>query len=250
MPFLVPGSTGVREAYIISWVSLVLTVIGLIVGLVVSVLTKSSATLGFALENAVDGISSVLVLWRFWGGGKGQSEGALAMREKRASVGIAIVFVILAITVGTAGGQHLASHGELDHIHVLLGLAVPSVLIFGALGVVKVMLGNKTKSPSLKKDGACSLCGALLSLGVAVGAALHDIPSMWWFDGAVALSVAIALGVSGLYTLWKNARQSNAWWTVRFWLKAQVASSRPPPEHAPPIVEAAGPPVMTSPDRV
>ena len=104
MPFLVPGSTGVREAYIISWVSLVLTIVGLIVGLVVSVLTKSSATLGFALENAVDGISSVLVLWRFWGGGKGQSEGALAMREKRASVGIAIVFVILAITVGTAGG--------------------------------------------------------------------------------------------------------------------------------------------------
>ena len=49
------------------------------------------------------------------------------------------------------------------------------------------------------------MCGALLSLGVAVGAALHDIPSMWWFDGAVALSVAIALGVSGLYTLWKNA---------------------------------------------
>ena len=37
---------------------------------------------------------------------------------------------------------------------------------------------------------------------------------------------------------------------VKFWLKAQVASSRPPPEHAPPIVEAAGPPVMTSPDRV
>ena len=91
-----------------------LTILGLIVGLVVSVLTKSSATLGFALENAVDGISSVLVLWRFWGGGKGQSEGALAMREKRASVGIAIVFVILAITVGTAGGQHLASHGELE----------------------------------------------------------------------------------------------------------------------------------------
>ena len=148
------------------------------------------------------------------------------MREKRASVGIAIVFVILAITVGTAGGQHLASHGQrLDHIHVLLGLAVPSVLIFGALGVVKVMLGNKTKAVA-EKGRACSLCGALLSLGVAIGAALHDIPSMWWFDGAVALSVAVALGVSGLYTLWKNARQSNAWWTVKFWLKAQVASSR------------------------
>ena len=141
MPFLVPGSTGVREAYIISWVSLVLTVIGLIVGLVVSVLTKSSATLGFALENAVDGISSVLVLWRFWGGGKGQSEGALAM---------GMVFVILAITVGTAGGQHLASHGELDHIHVLLGLAVPSVLIFGALGVVKVMRQQNQKSVAEK----------------------------------------------------------------------------------------------------
>ena len=60
---------GVREAYVVSWISMVCTVVALVLGLVVSVISKSSATLGFALENAVDTISSALVLWRFWGGG-------------------------------------------------------------------------------------------------------------------------------------------------------------------------------------
>ena len=95
---------GVREAFVLSWVSLLLTVAAFVVGCAVAAVTSSSATLGFALENAVDFLSSALVCWRFYGGGKSVPEAKLEEREKRASVGIALSFVVLAL--GTSHCPH------------------------------------------------------------------------------------------------------------------------------------------------
>ena len=102
---------GAREAYVVSWISMGCTIIAFSAGLVISIVSKSSATMGFALENAVraphmsvmtrylgsrhpttqvDSFSSGLVLWRFWGGGSSIPEATLELREKRASIGIAI----------------------------------------------------------------------------------------------------------------------------------------------------------------
>ena len=48
------GRSWVSIAFTLSWISLILTVIAFICGLVVASVSGSSATLGFALENAVD----------------------------------------------------------------------------------------------------------------------------------------------------------------------------------------------------
>ena len=93
-----PGS---KEAFQISIVSAVVTVIAFITGLSISISTHSSATLGYSLENLIDLISSLVVLWRFYGGDSVSSE-ELEKREKRASIGIAILMVILAICVAVA----------------------------------------------------------------------------------------------------------------------------------------------------
>jgi len=213
---------GANEAYIISWISLVLTIIAFIVGLIVASVSGSSATLGFALENAVDGISSALVLWRFWGGGKSIPEATLELREKRASIGIALAFVLLALTVGITSLAHIAEHNVPSNVAALVGVSAPSVVVFTALGAVKLYLGFATRSPSLKKDAACSLCGAVLSLGVCIGtAAMHKL---WYFDALVALLVSLALLLNGAYTLDKNRRDGNRWWEKRFWLTAPVAT--------------------------
>lgn len=157
---------GIREAYVISAISLGLTVLAFILGIVVTVASSSSATLGFALENAVDTFSSALVLWRFWGGGASVPEAVLEQREKRASIGIAASFIVLGLVVGSVAIQHLRTHDELKEVGALYGLAVPSMLIFFVLGSMKWKIGAATRSASLKKDAACSLCGSLLSLGV------------------------------------------------------------------------------------
>ena len=205
---------GANEAYLISWVSLALTAAAFVIGLAVATSSNSSATLGFALENAVDGISSALVLWRFWGGGHSIPVAELELREKRASVGIAIAFVVLAVTVSGTASAHIAEHSVPGNVAALLGVSAPSVVVFAVLGVVKLHLGFATHSPSLKKDAACSLCGAatqcmpgstthprlqphaprcgaLLSLGVCIGTAV--VHEAWWFDAVVALLVSGAL---------------------------------------------------------
>jgi len=163
------------EAHVLCWVSLVLTLVATAIGIAVSVISKSSATLGFALENAVDTFSSVLVLWRFWGGGGGTPESVLEQREKRASVGIAVAFIILSCTVGGIAVNHLTQENGLHELGILVRLAAPSFAIFLVLGVLKMHVGIKMQSSSLKKDAVCSLCGAGLALGVLLSAIIVQV---------------------------------------------------------------------------
>ena len=212
---------GAYEAYMVSWVSLIATVLAVVVGFIGAALSSSPAILGFALENAVDAFSSALVLWRFWGGGDGVSEAMLELREKRASVGIAILFVILGIVVASASVAHLAAQHPASEIGLLIAISAPSVAIFLTLGVVKLRIGGALDSPAMKKDAACSLCGALLSfgsfLGATYGAADPHSFGARSLDASVALIVSLALGANGVYTLGKNARQRHKWWTSNFW---------------------------------
>ena len=112
------------------------------------------------------------MLWRFWGGGKegGPTEEQLEQREKRASIGIGIMFIILAIVVGSVASVHLDAAEIPEEAGLLLGLSAPSVVIFLILGILKYRVGTKLDSPSLAKDGICSLCGSGLSFGVCLGA--------------------------------------------------------------------------------
>lgn len=193
------------------------TVAALIVGLAISVATGSAATLGYALENGVDSFSSGLVLWRFWGGGASVSEEVLETREKRASIGIAFAFIALAFTVGSVAAVHLHHSEEPEEVSKLVALAAPSVVICALLGIFKYRVGSLVDSPSLKKDGICSLCGAGLSLGVLVGGSLllNDVDGSWWLDGAIAVSVSVGLLGYGVFTLVKNAEMR--WWKADFW---------------------------------
>ena len=81
-----------------------------------------------------------------------------------------MAFVALGLVVGAVAIAHLSEEAELAHVGALLALACPSVVAFLLLGLLKLHIGYATDSPSMRKDAACSLCGAVLSLGVVVGA--------------------------------------------------------------------------------
>ena len=69
----------------------------------------------------------------------------------------------------------------------------------------------------MKKDAACSLCGACLSLGVCTGVALSEGSDIWWFDAVVALVVSVLLLIYGVFSLAKNAEAGVKWATLEFW---------------------------------
>ena len=215
-------------AFLLAFVSLVFTFIAFVIGLILAFVTSSSATLGFALENAVDFFSSILVCWRFYDGSRGTPstrtvEEKLELREKRASIGIGVTFVLLAFVVGATASSHLAAHEPPANVHLLVALAAPSATIFVPLGLLKVWVGYKTNSASMKKDGVCSLFGATLSLGVIAGVAVYGADEKLWFvDAVVALVVALLLLLVGADTLVRNAYKGNKYWTRRFWTESGV----------------------------
>jgi hypothetical protein len=65
----------------------------------------------------------------------------LDAREKRASIAIAMTFLALAIAVVSVAAVHLSEESEPDSPVVLMALSAPSILIFGALGGIKLWLG-------------------------------------------------------------------------------------------------------------
>lgn len=217
----------IYDAYVLSWVSMVCTILAFFAGLAISVITGSAATLGYSLENAVDTFSSALVLWRFWGGGTTVPEKELELREKRASIGIAMAFIILAIVVGSVASTHLAHEQEPTDLNLLVAISLPSIFVFLILGILKLIMGRGLNSASLVKDGICSVCGGGLSAGVYIGAVLlqNDVNS-WWLDAAVAVVVSAGLFVYGHYTLIMNGRAGNKWWTKAFWSNASESVRR------------------------
>lgn len=214
-----------RAALILSYISIALTVLSAIAGVIIAIFTRSAATLGFALESGVDVISSALIVWRFCS--CGANEKALDLREKRASVLIGLTFEIMAVILIVVAVIHLSMHSDPMNSDVLLAFAIPSTFIFALLGVLKLVVACEIKSFALRKDGVCSLAAALLSSGVIFSIILFDATegAVWWFDSAFAIVIALAVAIYGLRTLIKNK-----WWQQAFWcpgreLEADVTSA-------------------------
>lgn len=75
-----------HHAYWLSVISTCVTMAATITGVVVSALTGSSLMLSYGLENAVDLVSDLVVLWRFYcpGGADEATHRKLERREERA----------------------------------------------------------------------------------------------------------------------------------------------------------------------
>ena len=89
--------------------------------------------------------------------------------------------------------------------------------IFLVLGAAKLHVGGLIKSPALRKDGMCSLAGALMSAGVLLSAVLEDLTDVWWADCFVAIIVALGLGAKGGHSLVQAGQSGQLWWTMAFW---------------------------------
>jgi len=218
---------GIRAAYWVSLFSLLFTVAASVAGLALAISSASSATLGFALESGVDALSSGLILWRFWGGGDVLPECALAARELHAQVAISILFVSLGLVVGLFSLNQLQQGHVQQHLETLARLSGPTASVFLMLGWLKIYIGRRIWSEALVKDGAASLGGCVLSLGVLLGAAAAKAtPMLWFVDGAVALVVAAALLGYGAHAL---TEVEGSWWRPSFWRAPMTIGMEPIP---------------------
>ena len=227
-----------KDAYRLSIVSLLCTVAGAAGGIVLFTNTGSSLCLVFGLESCVDFLSSVVVLWRFFAPSdvSPELEHRLRQRERRASVGISFVLVMLGIGVfGAALNDFRRGQEDVEQYKKIIGLSFLSCIVFGILSLIKFRYADALDSASLYKDGLCSLIGTILSGALFVDSILIEISlSLWWIDPFVALGCGIAafyLGVSALYlasTVEKTPIFSMTWWFLSHGVGESIPGDKNP----------------------
>jgi len=162
------------------------------------------------VENSVDFISSVIVLWRFFAP-HDLSEAVikkLEHREERASMGISLIMGVLGIGILAASiDDFLRGEDEPSHRELMMGIAFFSFFFSGIMAVFKFNYSAHLSSPSLFKDGICSTIGAVLGAALFFNTIiLESNPSLWWMDPLVSL-------LCGFFALFLSGQ---AIWTAMF----------------------------------
>lgn len=171
----------------LAWASLFWMTVEGAVGLLAGLTAGSIALVGWALSSAVEGLASVIVIWRFTGS-RTLSETA----EGRAQKAVAISFWLLAPYVAIESVRDLLSQHRPEASLLGIGLTVSSVILMPALGIAKQRLGTRLGSGATAGEGTQNLLCAYLAAAVLVGLLANQFFGWWWLDPVAGLAVAAA----------------------------------------------------------
>jgi divalent metal cation (Fe/Co/Zn/Cd) transporter len=162
-------------------------------GLAAGIAAGSIALTGWALSSVVEGLASVIVIWRFTGS-RTLSETA----ERRAQKSVAISFWLLAPYVAVEAINKLVSGQRAGTSLLGIALTALSLLFMPLLGVAKHRLGTRLDSGATTGEGTQNLLCAYLAAAVLAGLAANGLFGWWWLDPLIALLVAAAAIREGL----------------------------------------------------
>lgn len=174
-----------RRARALSWLSLAWMSTEGALGLLAGLTAGSISLLGWALGSVIEGLTSVIVIWRFTGT-RTRSESA----EGRAQKAVAVSFFLLAPYLTIEGARDLLGGHSSDT--TILGVAVTatSLVLMPALGIAKKRLGAILNSGATTGEGVQNLLCAAQAGAVLTGLALTATLGWNWIDPAIALLLA------------------------------------------------------------
>ena len=187
-----------RRARALSWLSLVWMGAEGAIAITAGILAGSIALIGFGLDSAIEGVASLVIVWRFTG-----HRLLSHTAEDRAQRLVAIQFFILAPYVAFEAIQHLAAgaHPETS----VLGMVLTATSLVGMpfLGIAKQRLAAQLGSSATHGEGAQNLLCAYLAGAVFLGLAGNALFGWWWLDPIAALVIAGVAVREGLET-WRG----------------------------------------------
>lgn len=162
---------------------------------------ESFALAGFGVDSLVEVASAVLVVWRLRLDFDRKSTISL-QAEKKATFGIGILFLILAVITAVAAVVQLT---EGNHPHSTLAgiiVSVVSLSFMVYLWKAKLAVAKLLDSKTLASDAACSLACIQLSGVLLVGSLVFWLfPSLWWADAIAALGISALVAREGWETI-------------------------------------------------
>jgi divalent metal cation (Fe/Co/Zn/Cd) transporter len=183
-----------RLARWLAWASLAWMCTEGAIGLWQGLAAGSVALTGWALGSAVEGMASVIVIWRFTGT-RTLSETA----ERRAQRAVAVSFWLLAPYIAAESIRDLAGghHAEITMIGIALTAA--ALLVMPLLGQAKHKLAVRLGSAATAGEGTQNyLCAAQAAAVLAALAVTAAWPGGWWIDPVIGLGIAAVALREGL----------------------------------------------------
>jgi divalent metal cation (Fe/Co/Zn/Cd) transporter len=189
----------IRRAKALSWLSLGWMTVEGAVAITAGLLAGSVALVGFGIDSAIEGLASVIVIWRFTGS-RTFSEAA----ELRAQRLVAISFFLLAPYIAQDAVRTLVAgeHSETSWIGV--ALSVGSLVVMPLLGRAKQRVGSQLDSRATAGEGTQNLLCAYMAAGVLAGLLANTLVGWWWLDPVIGLGIA-ALALKEGRETWRGA---------------------------------------------
>ena len=155
------------------------------IAIVAGIIAGSIALIGFGIDSAIEGLASVVIVWRF-AAARRTSEHA----ERRAQQLVAIQFFLLAPYITFEAVRSLIGGDHPDVSWLGIGLSTGSLVIMPTLGLMKQRIANRIGSPALHAEGAQNLICAYLAAALLLGLLGNALASWWWADPVAALVIA------------------------------------------------------------
>mgnify|MGYP000993078760 CR=1 FL=1 len=198
----------IQMAIWLSWFTVIYNILEGVVSIALGVSEGSMALAGFGGDSLIEVGSAFMVLWRFRGETAQGSE-LSKDRERKATLGIGVLFLLLAAITLLASVIQIATQSHPE-------TTVPGVIIAGIsisfmfyLWKAKMRIGHQLQSQTILKDAACSLACIKLSFVLFAGSIVfHFFPAFWWTDAAAALLLTIFIGKEG-WEIVSAARKSD-----------------------------------------
>ena len=184
-----------RYARWLAWASLAWMAAEGIVGLAAGLAAGSIALVGWALGSGIEGLASMIVVWRFTGS-RMLSETA----ERRAQQAVAVSFWLLAPYIAVEAVRDLAAHHPATATPLGIALTASSLVIMPVLGVAKRRLGERLGSGATAGEGTQNLMCAAQAAGVLLALV---VVAVW--PGGWPIDPIIALGIAG-WSVWEGNR--------------------------------------------
>lgn len=174
-----------RRARFLSWLSLAWMGAEGAIAITAGLLAGSIALVGFGIDSAIEGVASLVIVWRFTG-----SRLLSQAAEERAQKLVAIQFFLLAPYVTAEALHKLVTAEQPETSWLGIGLVASSVVGMPFLGIAKRRLADRLGSVATRGEGTQNLLCAYLAAAVLVGLLGNALFGLWWLDPLAALVVA------------------------------------------------------------
>jgi divalent metal cation (Fe/Co/Zn/Cd) transporter len=185
----------------LAWFTIIYNLIEGIISIRFGYQDDSISLLGFGVDSLIEVGSAFVVLWRFRGD-VGKSGSSSIQKEKRATLIVGLLFLLLGI--GTAASSLVQLRAQSHPATTVPGLIISilSLSFMFFLWKKKRNLGLRLASQTVLKDANCSLACIKLSSVLFIGSGFFlFFPKFWWLDSTAALILAALIIREGWETI-------------------------------------------------